>query len=87
MAAGSASRSRDSVSAAPASLQQDSYDKDNMQPNKRSPKHSSGEIDGRKILPSSPAKPDVEIIKTTSGELVADIHVCLSPSKVEDQST
>ena len=65
MAGGSDFGPRDSVAGTPSNLQQqNSYHQDDT----RSPKHSSVVIDSRKISPSSPAKPDVEIVKTTSGE-------------------
>lgn len=85
MTAGSEYMSRGTVAAVSSNLQQQSSDEDNIQPRKRSPKCTRDVVDGTSRSPPSPAKPEVEI-KATSGGKVADI-VCLSPSKIEDQTT
>ena len=85
MAAGSSNRSRGTTQAVPNNLQQHS-DENDTQRRKHSPGCSKRIVDGRSRSPPSPAvKPEVET-KTTSGTEVADI-VCLSPSKIEAQTS
>jgi len=81
MADGSDCGSRGTVSA----VQRNNSGEDDTQLRKHAPGCTMDVVDGRCRSPSSPAKPEVET-KTTSGLEVADI-VCLSPSKVEKQTT